>query len=76
MGAHEKVELELDHEAIAAARAAGLDLSAVLLEALRRKIPTLHAEERAARAEAWQAENQRAIDAYNRMIERSSSPMT
>jgi antitoxin CcdA len=69
MGKREKVALELDSEAIAAAKAAGLDLSAVLLEALHRKLPTLHAEERAARARTWLEENRSAIQAYNRMIE-------
>jgi post-segregation antitoxin (ccd killing protein) len=69
VGKREKVALELDSEAIAAAEAAGLDLSAVLLEALHRKIPTLHAEERVARARAWFDENRSAIEAYNRMIE-------
>jgi antitoxin CcdA len=69
MGKREKVALELDSEAIAAAQAAGLDLSAVLLEALHRKLPTLHAEERAARARAWREENRSAIEAYNLIIE-------
>jgi antitoxin CcdA len=69
MGKREKVALELDSEAIEAAAAAGLDLSAVLLEALHRKLPTLHAEERDARARAWLEENRSAIEAYNRMIE-------
>ena len=52
MGKREKVALELDSEVVAAAEAAGLDLSAVLLEALHRNIPTHHAEERAVRAKA------------------------
>ena len=69
MGKREKVALELDSEAIAAAKAAGLDLSTVLLEALHRKLPTLHAEERAALARIWLEENRSAIEAYNRMIE-------
>jgi antitoxin CcdA len=69
MGKREKIALELDIEAIAAAKAAGLDLSAVLLEALRRKIPTLHESERAALARTWLEENRDAIEAYNRMIE-------
>ena len=69
MNKREKVALELYSEAIAAAEAAGLDLSAVLLEALHRKIPTLHAEDRAAQARAWLEENRSAIEAYNRMIE-------
>jgi len=69
MGARETVTLELDSEAVAAAQAAGLDLAAVLLEALHRRIPTLHAAERAARGEAWLEENRSAIEGYNRMIE-------
>ena len=69
MGKREKIALELDSEAIAAAKAAGLDLSTVLLEALHRKLPTLHAEERAVLARTWLEENRSAIEAYNRMIE-------
>ena len=69
MGKREKIALELDSEAIAAAEAEGLDLAAVLLEALHRKIPTLHAEERAAQAETWLEENRSAVEVYNRMIE-------
>src|SRR5882672_11223570 len=62
MGKREKVALELDSEAIAAAKAAGLDLSTVFLEALHRKLPTLHAEERAALARTWLEENRSAIE--------------
>ena len=69
MRKREKAALELDSEAIAAAKAAGLDLSTVLLEALHRKLPTLHAEERVALARMWLEENRSAIEAYNRMIE-------
>jgi antitoxin CcdA len=69
MGKLEKVSVELDRDAIDAATAAGLDLSQVLLEALYRKLPTLHAEERAERARRWQEENREGIEAYNRMIE-------
>jgi antitoxin CcdA len=69
MTKREQVALELDIEAIAAAEAAGLDLSAVLLEALHRKIPTLHVKERAEQARSWLEENRSAIEAYNRMIE-------
>ena len=66
----EKVALELDTEAIRAAEAAGLDLSEVLLEALYRKIPTLHAEERAERARQWLEQNREAIESLNRLIEK------
>jgi post-segregation antitoxin (ccd killing protein) len=69
MSARETVTLELDSEVVAAAQPARLDLAAVLLEALHRRIPTLHAAGRAARAEAWLEENRSAIEAYNRMIE-------
>jgi len=44
MSEREIVTLELDSDAVQAAKTTGLDLSAVLLEALYRKIPTLHAE--------------------------------
>jgi antitoxin CcdA len=65
----ERVTLELDAESIAAAKAAGIDLSRLLVEALRRRLPNLHAAERAELARRWQEENREAIDAYNRMIE-------
>lgn len=69
MGKREKISLELDGEAVAAATAAGLDLSAVLLEALYRKLPELHAQERAEKARRWLEENRAGIESYNRMIE-------
>ena len=69
MTRREKVALELDREAIEAAKAAGLDLSSLLLEALRRRVPSLHAEERAANARRWREENREAIEAHSRMIE-------
>jgi antitoxin CcdA len=69
MTRREKVALDLDHEAIETAKAAGLDLSSLLLEALHRRFPTLHAEERAANARRWREDNREAIEAYNRMIE-------
>jgi antitoxin CcdA len=64
-----KVTVELDEESIAAAREAGIDLSELLLRALYRLLPNLHA---AARREAdlkWQEENREAIEAVNKMIE-------
>jgi antitoxin CcdA len=65
----ERVTLELDAESIAAAKAAGIDLSQLLVDALRRRLPNLHAAERAKLARQWQEENRGAIEAYNRMIE-------
>jgi antitoxin CcdA len=65
----ERVTLELDAESIAAAKAAGIDLSQLLVDALRRRLPNLHAAERAKLARQWQEENREAIEAYNRMIE-------
>jgi antitoxin CcdA len=65
----ERVTLELDAESIAAAKAAGIDLSQLLVDALRRRLPNLHATERAKLARQWQEENREAIEAYNRMIE-------
>jgi antitoxin CcdA len=65
----ERVTVELDAESIAAAKAAGIDLSQLLVDALRRRLPNLHAAERAKLARQWQEENREAIEAYNRMIE-------
>jgi post-segregation antitoxin (ccd killing protein) len=65
----ERVTLELDSESIAAAREAGIDLSLLLVEALRRRLPKLHAVEREAAASKWYEENKDAVDAVNKMIE-------
>jgi post-segregation antitoxin (ccd killing protein) len=65
----ERVTIELDEEAVAAARAANVDLSELLVEALRRRLPNLHAAQRAELIRRWQRENREGIDAYNRMIE-------
>ena len=65
----ERVTIELDSESIAAAREAGIDLSELLVWALRRRLPHLHAAERAEAARRWYEENKDAIDAYNKMIE-------
>lgn len=67
MGKH--ITLELDEESIAAAREAGIDLSQLLVEALRRRLPKLHSAEREEAARRWYDENKAAIDAYNKMIE-------
>jgi post-segregation antitoxin (ccd killing protein) len=65
----ERVTLELDAESIAAAKAADIDLSRLLVDALRRRLPNLHAAERDKLARQWQEENREAIEAYNQMIE-------
>jgi antitoxin CcdA len=65
----ERVTIEIDSEALAAARDAGIDLSELLIHALRRRLPNLHAAERAEAARRWYEENKEAIDAYNEMIE-------
>jgi post-segregation antitoxin (ccd killing protein) len=73
MGKRETVTLELDSNAVEAAQARGLDLSAVLLEALYRRIPELHAEERAKQGRRWFEENREAIESMNRMVEKDGS---
>ena len=65
----ERVTIELDAESIAAAKEAGIDLSQVPVEALRRRLPNLHAAERAELARRWQEESREAIESYNQMIE-------
>jgi antitoxin CcdA len=65
----ERVTIEVDPQALAAARAAGVDLSQLLAEALRRRLPNLDAATREEAARTWYEENKDAIDAYNKMIE-------
>lgn len=65
----QKVVLELDSEAVEAAEAAGLNLSTVLLEALYRKLPNLHAEQRQELGRRWFEENREAIEAINRRVQ-------
>jgi antitoxin CcdA len=65
----ERVTVELDSEALAAAREAGIDLSELLVQALRRRLAHLHAESREEAARKWYEENKEAVDAYNKMIE-------
>jgi antitoxin CcdA len=65
----ERVIVEVDPEALAAARAAGIDLSQLLSEALRRRLPSLDATAREEAARKWYEENKEAVDAYNKMIE-------
>ena len=65
----ERVTIEVDSEALAAARAAGIDLSQLLTEALRRRLPNLDSEGREEAARKWYEENKEAVDAYNEIIE-------
>ena len=67
----ERVTIELDDEAIAAARAANIDLSELLVSALRRRLPTLHAAERERIARVWYEENKAAVDSCNDICERN-----
>jgi antitoxin CcdA len=65
----ERVTVELDAESIAAAKEAGIDLSQLLVEALRRRLPKLYAAERETMARKWYEENKEAIDSYNKFVE-------
>jgi post-segregation antitoxin (ccd killing protein) len=65
-----RVSIELDEEAIAAAHAANIDLSELLISALRRQLPTLHAAEREKAAREWYEENKTAVDSCNELFER------
>ena len=65
----ERVTVELDPEALAAAREAGIDLSDLLTHALRRRLPHLHAASRQEAARRWYEENKEAVDAYNKIVE-------
>jgi len=65
----ERVTVEVDPEALAAARSAGIDLSQLLAEALRRRLPNLNAATREEEARKWYEENKDAVDAYNKLIE-------
>lgn len=60
--------IELDAESIAAAKAAGIDLSKLLVETLHRRLPNIHALDRAAINQRWQEENREVIETYNGMI--------
>ena len=64
-----QITLQLDDESIAAAQEAGIDLSELLVQALRRRLPNLHATDREEAARQWHEENKDAIDAYNKLIE-------
>jgi antitoxin CcdA len=66
---NERITVELDAKTLAAARAAGLDLSEMLTRALRRYLPEPDPAERERAARQWYEENKEAVDAYNKMIE-------
>jgi antitoxin CcdA len=66
----ERVLIELDAESIAAAKEAGIDLSQLLVQALRRRLPYLHASEREAEARKWYEDNKEAVDSHNEFIEK------
>jgi antitoxin CcdA len=66
---NERITVELDAGALAAARDAGIDLSELLNHALRRRLPQLNPPERQQVARQWYEENKEAVDAYNEMIE-------
>jgi antitoxin CcdA len=65
----ERVTLELDAESIAAAKEAGIDLSQLLVHALRRLLPNLHASQREEEARKWYEENKEAVDSINKFVE-------
>ena len=64
-----QITLELDDESIAAAQEAGINLSELLVQALRRRLPNLHAANREEAARQWYQENKVAIDAFNKLVE-------
>jgi antitoxin CcdA len=66
----ERVTLELDAESVAAAKEAGIDLSQLLIHALRRRLPHLHASQREEEARKWYEENKEAVDAHNEFVEK------
>jgi antitoxin CcdA len=64
-----RVTIAIEEDVIAAAEAAGVDLSEVLSRALRRSLPELQDRERDAADATWRNENREAIEAVNRLIE-------
>ena len=67
---NERVTLELDAETLARARAAGVDLSRVLMRALHSELPPLTDQERKLAAEQWYNDNKEAVDASNEYVEK------
>jgi post-segregation antitoxin (ccd killing protein) len=69
MGELKKVAVEIDSETLAAASAAGLDLSQELNRALRRKLlPPASDAERERAARRWYEENKDAVDWHNKFM--------
>lgn len=64
-----RVIVSLEEDVAVAAEQAGVDLSDVLSRALRRSLPQLRDNERAASDEEWRRENREAIEAINRFID-------
>ncbi|TMJ03531.1 MAG: acetoacetyl-CoA synthase [Alphaproteobacteria bacterium] len=67
---NERVTIELDSETLARARAAGVDLSDTLTQALRRVLPLATDEERKRAADQFYRDNREAIDYSNEYIEK------
>jgi len=67
MGAKKAVNISLDAELIAEARAHGYNLSAVCAEAIA-------AKNRAERAAKWRKENRGAVEAWNAWVEANGIP--
>lgn len=63
----EKVTVELDPETLAAARAADVDLSRLLTDALTRHLST--ASLRSDEGDRWYEANKVAVDAYNALLQ-------
>ena len=63
-GSKRAVNLSVDAEILAAAKAQGLNLSQVLEEELRQRT-------KETREKKWQEENREFVDSYNRLIERA-----
>ncbi len=66
MGAKKAVNVSIQSELLDAARAADINLSATLEGALADQL-------RIRRRDRWQAENEAAIEAYNRDVDENSS---
>lgn len=62
MPQRQKIELSLDSNLVAEAKAAGTDLSALLEKALREANSHLHADR-------WREENREAIRAWNHLVD-------
>jgi post-segregation antitoxin (ccd killing protein) len=63
------VTVELDDVSITAAEEAGIDLSELLEQALRRRLPRLQASDPSEASRSWYEENKASVDGYNSMIE-------